>query len=286
MSFTLSSEDESFVQAAYSYFEKPSFFVRASQAVGSPIEHTVNHLPDNIQNAISQACQKALNTALHVSLFTLEAENKPGRIGKAAKFVPSSQKAHRIAATLTGAAGGFFGMPALPIELPITTVLMLRSVAKIAQESGADLEDRQTQLECLYVFSMGKSGLDDPVLDSNYYSARMVFTTMVRDILEVFATRGSKEIAELLAQGSIPVLARLLSQIAARFQLLVADKVIAQSVPILGAIAGGSINFLFTEHFNTTAKFHFGLKKLEKKYGHEALQAAYFESRNRLAKKS
>jgi hypothetical protein len=307
MNQLLSEEETEFVREAHQYFENPSFLMKVSQTLGKPIERTLNHLPDRVQVALSEASQKALNSALQVSLLSLQPENQAAGMKKVLEKIPSSQKAHRIATAVTGIAGGFFGIPALPIELPMTTILMLRSIAKTAQENGFNLSDRQTQLECLYVFSMGKPVEGDsrdpddsstgsntgegpgdqasssskrhpvPVKDTHYYSARMAFATMARDVLEAFASRSAKEIADLVTQGSIPVLTRLLSRIAAKFQLVVTDKVIAQTVPILGAAAGGALNFIFTEHFNTVAKYHFGMRALERKYGQKDLQKVYSE---------
>jgi len=40
---------------------------------------------------------------------------------------------------MTGFTGGLFGAVSLPIELPLTTTLMLRSIADIAGHHGEDL---------------------------------------------------------------------------------------------------------------------------------------------------
>jgi len=42
----------------------------------------------------------------------------------------SSNIFHKIAVATSGGIGGFFGLPALAIELPISTTIMLRSVAR------------------------------------------------------------------------------------------------------------------------------------------------------------
>ena len=58
-------------------------------------------------------------------------------------------------AATSGAVGGSFGLAALPIELPISTVIMLRSIGDIARAEGEDLHDPETALNCLQVFALG-----------------------------------------------------------------------------------------------------------------------------------
>ena len=42
-----------------------------------------------------------------------------------------------------------------PMELPISTVIMLRSMGDIARAEGEDLRDPETALSCLQVFALG-----------------------------------------------------------------------------------------------------------------------------------
>ena len=48
---------------------------------------------------------------------------------------------HKALAAASGAVGGSFGLAALPIELPISTGIMLRSIGDIARAEGEDLRD-------------------------------------------------------------------------------------------------------------------------------------------------
>jgi len=43
------------------------------------------------------------------------------------------------------------------VELPISTAMMLRSIADIAHSQGEDLEDMEARLSCLEVFALGGS---------------------------------------------------------------------------------------------------------------------------------
>ena len=43
----------------------------------------------------------------------------------------------------SGAAGGAFGLATLPVELPVSTIIMLRSIAAIARNEGEEPSDRK-----------------------------------------------------------------------------------------------------------------------------------------------
>jgi hypothetical protein len=58
---------------------------------------------------------------------------------------------HKSLAVLAGAAGGAFGISSLPVELPFSTTIMLRSIADIARSEGEDLSDPKTA----QVFALG-----------------------------------------------------------------------------------------------------------------------------------
>jgi hypothetical protein len=46
-------------------------------------------------------------------------------------------------------------------------------------------------------------------------------------------------------------------------------------VPIAGAAGGLALNILFTQHFQKIADGHFTVRRLERKYGTDAVQEAY-----------
>lgn len=53
----------------------------------------------------------------------------------------------------SGAVGGSFGLAALPIELPVSTIIMLRSIGDIARSEGEDLTIAQRLPLTAYRFS-------------------------------------------------------------------------------------------------------------------------------------
>jgi len=84
-------------------------------------------LPSIALKAITSATSEGLEAALKVALRTLPPSPRA-----------NSQFLHRAIATASGAAGGTFGLAARPVELPVSTVIMLRSIADIARSKGED----------------------------------------------------------------------------------------------------------------------------------------------------
>ena len=141
----MQEEDIEALRAAVAALEHPGLAVRLAELAGKPIELFNRALPEVASKAIAVATTQALNTALRVALRTMQ--NEPKRA--------SSSYLHKALAATSGALGGSFGLAALPIELPISTVIMLRSIGDIARAEGEDLGDPETTLSCLQVFALG-----------------------------------------------------------------------------------------------------------------------------------
>ena len=118
----MQEEDVQALRTAVATLEHPSFAARLAEIAGKPIELFNRALPETASKAIAAATSQALNAALRVALRTME--NQP----KAA-----SSYLHKALAATSGAVGGGFGLAALPIELPISTGIMLRSIGDIAR---------------------------------------------------------------------------------------------------------------------------------------------------------
>ena len=70
---------------------------------------------------------------LAVALRTMEKEPKA-----------ASRLLYKALAAVSGAVGGGFGLAALPVELPISTIIMLRSIGDVARSEGEDLADPES----------------------------------------------------------------------------------------------------------------------------------------------
>ena len=182
-------------------------------------------------------------------------------------------KVHVAAASGLGALGGFFGLTSIAIELPITTTLMLRSIAEIAKENGEDLSQPEALLECIQVFAMGaRESSEDDAVNSAYLESRIVFSKLINTSAQFMARNSAREILSAIEKKTAPDLVLFIGRIAARFKIVVSEKMVAQAVPILGAVGAAALNGFFTDHFNKVASHHYGIKKLERKYGLDVVQ--------------
>ncbi len=177
-------------------------------------------------------------------------------------------RAHKFAAATSGAVGGAFGLFALSVELPISTTIMLRSVADIAKSEGENIRHIETRLACLTVFAMGGRAASDDAAESGYFAARVAMAGAVSEASKFLAEKG-------MSKAGAPALIRLTSLIASRFGIVVSEKAAAQAIPILGAASGALINTLFIEHFQNMARGHFIVRRLEKIHGAEPVRLAY-----------
>jgi hypothetical protein len=66
-----------------------------------------------------------------------------------------------------------------------------------------------------------------------------------------------------------------MAQLASRFGFVVTEKAAAQAVPIIGAVSGAVINYAFIAHFQGVARGHFTVRRLERVYGKDVVEAEY-----------
>jgi hypothetical protein len=238
--------------------ENPGLAARFADVLGSPIERGFKMLPDNWTGTLNKAVRSALFRALDVAVGSLA--RKPQSI--------SSQKWHKILVGASGGLGGAFGLAALPLELPVSTTIMLRSIADIARSEGHNLNDINTKLNCLEVFAFGGRGKGVAASESAYWAARAALSQTVAEATSYIARRG-------MIERTAPAVARFISAISTRFGVIVSEEVAAKAVPIVGAAGGALINVLFMDHFQNIARGHFIVRRLEKSHGLDAIHAAY-----------
>jgi EcsC protein family len=238
--------------------ENPGFAARAMDLLGRPIESAVASLPDSASDKIVEISRAALEKAMEGALFTIG--NRPGKEAKSTL--------HKAGAGLSGAIGGFFGLAALAVELPISTGIMLRSIADIARAEGHDLDDPQTKAACLEVFALGGRSEADDATDSAYLSVRYALSAYLKHAGQAFGKEGARSF------GGKAVTA-FIERIAARYAVQINEKLIAQAVPLLGAAGGAALNLVFIDHFQDMSRAHFTVLRLEKKYGEERIQRLY-----------
>jgi hypothetical protein len=256
---TLTKAELDELRRAKLILENPGLAAKIANYLGSPVEKGMKLLPRRWQKGVHSATEKALMTALDIAVRTL-GEGRGMR---------SSNRLHRLAVATSGAIGGAFGITALGIELPVSTGLILRSIADIAASEGENPRHIDTKLACLTVFALGspKDARDDAA-ESSYFAARSALATAVTEASKHLAQKG-------LAKGGSPALLRLVALISARFGIVVSEKTAAQLVPVIGAAGGALINTIFIAHYQDMARGHFIVRRLEQIHGAEPVRLAY-----------
>jgi hypothetical protein len=255
----LQSSDLEELARARRLLSKPGLAAKITHAIGVPLDRGIALLPAEVKSAIDASANKAIASAAAAAFATMDT----GALGAVA-----SNRLHKFMAAGVGALGGLFGLPALVIELPLTTSIILRSIADIARSEHANLHDPQTRVECLSVFALGGPGSEDDAAESGYYAVRIALANSVSEVAQFIAARSG-------AEAGAPAVTNLVAKVSARFGPQVTQKIAAQAAPILGAAGGAFVNRLFISHYQDTARGHFIVKRLEATYGQEAVQHAY-----------
>jgi EcsC family protein len=255
---TLQAKDLQDLRTAKSLLENPGLAMRLANLVGTPIEKGFKLLPQGWSAAVHSAARAALMRAVEVAVVSLGRRSRPR----------ASEKFHKILVGASGGLGGAFGLAALPIELPVSTTFMLRSIADIARSEGHDLQSASVKLACLEVFALGGRSKSDDASESGYWAIRAALAKAISEAATYVAERGA-------LNRTAPAVVRLITAIAARFGVIVSEQVAAKAVPVIGAASGSVINILFMEHFQNMARGHFIVKRLEARYGVARIREAY-----------
>lgn len=238
--------------------ENPGMAAKITNIIGSPIEKGLDSLPENWSSKINAITRKALTKAIDIATSTV------GRNTTA----KASNKWHKLAVATTGGVGGTFGLGALAIELPISTTIMLRSIADIARSEGEDVTDIHTKMACMEVFALGGHSAMDDATESGYFTTRAALAQTVAKSVDFVVSRG-------LVEDGAPMLVKLIISVADRFSVQVTQKAASQMLPAIGAAGGAIINLIFIEHFQDMARGHFVIRRLERKYGMTLVESTY-----------
>ena len=256
---SLTAADLDALREAVRRLEHVSLAARLNTLVGKQVSLAARMLPASAGKAVAAATQAALRVGLKVALLNFE--NRPQE---------ASRMLHKALAAASGAVGGAFGAATLAFELPVSTTIMLRSIADIARSEGEDLRQPDAALACLQVLALG--GVSDETLEGGYFALRGLMTKSVADAATYIAQKG-------VADQTAPALVRFIADIAARFGVVVGEKVAAQAVPVIGAVGGAVVNYAFVDHFQSLARGHFIVRRLERIYGPPLVRMEYLRLR-------
>ncbi|GAA3869159.1 EcsC family protein [Celeribacter arenosi] len=141
-----------------------------------------------------------------------------------------------------GAVGGVGGLPTALAELPVTTTVLLHTIQGVAEDHGFDPTRADVKKACIQTFAAAGPLESDDGADLGFLVARTTLTG---------ATVNS-----------------LIARVAPRLSLVLGQKLAAQTVPILGAVAGAATNYAYTAYYQDMAHVTFGMLRLAEDSGH------------------
>lgn len=256
---SISKADESILLRAYAHLENPSFAARLSNVVGTPIEMGMKLLPRQWYVSVQRCAETSIGRVLDLAITNVS--QKTGHY--------SSDRRYQLLGMASGAIGGFFGGPALLLELPVTTTLMLSSIVDIARSKGEDIHALETRLACMEVFALGGRSDSDDAAETGYYGLRMALELPIAHASSFLSKPGAT------LSGNAPALVNLIRSLTERFGVALSQKAAAEIIPVIGALGGAFVNSVFIRHFQLMAHSHFNIRRLERKYAPDLIQSAY-----------
>jgi hypothetical protein len=257
LSESIAPEHQKALQIARTYLERPDFAARLAEYAGRPVEHIFRVMPRAANARLNKVVETTILSCLKLAIGSLR--ERPRRR-------PASRRSS-VLAGINGGVSGFFGLAALPVELPLTTTLMLREIADIARHHGEDLSNLEARLACIEVLGLGTRRPQGGI-EVGYYASRAMLSKLVADASSHLIERGVTGV-------SAPAVSSLLAEIIRRFGLVASERVAASALPVAGALGGATVNFLFMNHFQRVAHGHFTIRRLERHYGKEIVHGYY-----------
>jgi hypothetical protein len=247
------------LQRAFHQLENQNFATRLADYAGQPVDRILRVMPTAASRGLSRIVEAAILHCLALAIRSIDQQlNRP----------PATQLSSLMAG-ISGGVSGFFGVAALPIELPVTTALMLRSIADTARHYGENLSRLEARLACIEVFALG-TGRSQKRLDTGYYATRALLARLSGDVSAFLIEHSA-------VTASTPVANSLVSEIVSRFGIVASERFAASAVPVLGAIGGATVNLIFMNHFQRVAQGHFIIRRLERLYGRASVNRQYDE---------
>ncbi|MEL7098908.1 MAG: EcsC family protein [Pseudomonadota bacterium] len=193
-------------------------------AIGTQADGLMDRLPEPVRNQLQSATATALTEA--------------SRLASSSRRAVPDQRAwvNRAVSAAMGAAGGFGGLPSALAELPVTTTLLLRVIEGEAAALGFDTSAENVRIDCIQVFASAGPLEHDDGADLAFLSTRMT-----------------------LSGAAVQT---LIARVAPRLSVVLGQKLAAQTVPVLGAVAGAAVNYAYTRYYAEMAHVHFSLRRL------------------------
>ncbi|RFD20758.1 hypothetical protein DY926_04130 [Komagataeibacter melaceti] len=208
-------------------------------------------LAPGLQARLQSTAETAISRAFNIAVIGMDRPHDASAVPGGSTWRDPAVKA---AVTVSGAVGGFTGLPGLVADVSFTTLTIMREIARIAREQGEDLSREDARAACLEVFALrafpfgGRATGPGEDSELGYFSARAML-------------RGR------------PVI-MLVSEVATHYGLGLSRKFALQMMPVAGALCGASLNAAFLSHYRAVAQAHFTIRRLEREYGPEVRRTA------------
>ncbi|WP_299724502.1 EcsC family protein [uncultured Tateyamaria sp.] len=205
---------------------------KAAGGMGIQVLNTLGTQADGLLDRLPAPVRAQLDAATRAALLQAMSAASQSR-----RLVPDQAEwLNSAVSTAMGAAGGFGGLPTALAELPVTTTLLLRVIEGVAVEHGFDPEADSVRFDCVQVFAAAGPLAHDDGSDLAFLSARVALTGAAMQAI--------------------------IARVAPRLAVVMGQKLAAQAVPVLGAVAGAATNYAYTSYYTDVAHVHFGLRRL------------------------
>ena len=217
--------DEELARLADCHSAAGNLGVQALGLLNAPAETLLQRLPETSRARLELATIRGLEAAMSAASGTR------ALIGDQPAWV------NRAGATAVGVMGGFGGLSTALAELPVTVIMLMRSVMAVAAEHGFDPDGAQSRKDALLVFAA-----DGPLAraaqrpDLTFLSSRVTLTGA-----NVYVGIGL---------------------VAPRLAAVLGSKLASQTLPVLGAATAAASNYAYAGYYTQMAHVVFGLRRL------------------------
>lgn len=269
---SITPEDLAILHKAKADMEQLGWAIRNINKIGTTLESGLKFVPTKAMTKLQNVTEKALMATVKANLLTIQKDKQ---------FKKPSNRTYKAIVTGSGALSGFFGSTTglgtaiFASELAITTKFMMRTIMDIARSEGEDIYTLEGQLSCLEVFALGGAAKGDDETDTSYYGTRVALSVSLK---KATASTVKATLETLVKSASVMgsnAVSNFVYKIATRLSVLLSEKFLAQAVPVIGAAGGGTLNYVFVDHFQKMASAHFAIRRLERKYTQPMVQEAY-----------
>lgn len=217
---------------------------RRYKRANGPVMRLVNKLGGRLERQLDLVPARFRAQIERATAQALEAA-----YGFAARAPDMGERGPMVAVVASGAAGGAGGIATALAELPVTVTLLLNAIRAEARAAGLDPDEPGVREECLRVFGAGTPLASDDGVNTSFLTARLSVTGQA-------------------VQG-------LIATVAPRLAAALGPKLVAQAVPVLGAVSGAALNAAFLSYYREIARIRFALLRLAALHGAEPVLQAF-----------